>query len=158
VIDFYFLGWSKLPEPFKHIRSDLTAFEKFQLRLRDFGIPKFGGNADLILVDAEYSSGKVPLNFPEAIRIDLSRSRAEKDFPSLGAFLQSIIEAAEHVKRDLATDLRSHGVVYHISDRLGLVIAKKSILSYFLKKWGGIIGAKTLEAVAVRKIGKQSGS
>jgi len=72
VIDFYFLGWSKSPEPSKDIRFDLTAFEDFQLRLRDFGIPIFGGNADLILVDAEYSAEKVTLNFPEAIRIDLS--------------------------------------------------------------------------------------
>jgi len=57
----------------------------------------------------------------------------------------------------LATAPRSRDeeirVVYHISDRLGLAIAKKSILRYFLEKWGGIIGAKTLEAVAVRKIG-----
>lgn len=153
VIDFYFLGWSKSPELPSPLRFDLVAFERFQLRLRDFGIPRFGGNADLVLVDAEYSSGKVALNFPEAIRVDLSRGAIEKGFPSLGPLLESIVEAAEQVKAEATTVPRHHGIVYSISDILGLAIAKKSILSYFLEKWGKIIGATTLEAVAVRNLG-----
>jgi hypothetical protein len=82
----------------------------------------------------------------------LSLSRAEDDFPTLGSFLQAVIEAAEQVRHD-AVLLQDGGLVFAISDKLGLAIAKKSLLDAFLEKFGKILGAKKLAAVAVRRIG-----
>jgi hypothetical protein len=169
LIDFYFLGWRRTadesdrgaghPEAGKQgdatepaIRFDLKSFEKFRTALKDAGVGQFGGNADLILVDAHYAPDDISLDFQEAIRVDLSLSRAEDDFPTLGSFLQAVIEAAEQVRHD-AVLLQDGGLVFAISDKLGLAIAKKSLLDAFLEKFGKILGAKKLAAVAVRRIG-----
>lgn len=153
VIDFYFLGWNSsgsidLPE----ISFDLASFNEFRVALRAAGVREFGGNADLILVDAQYASGNVYLHFEEAIRIDLSSSYEEKNFPTLGAFLQSLIEAAQRVNDDKGIQ-ESGESVFSISDKLGLAIARKSLLSFFLEKFGKVIGANKLATVAVRNLG-----
>lgn len=153
VIDFYFLGWrsSDSDDPHK-ISFDLASFNEFRVALREAGVSKFGGNADLILVDAQYASGHVSLHFEEAVRIDLASSYEEKDFPTLGAFLQSLVDAAQQVKDDKAIQ-ESGGAVFSISDKLGLAIARKSILSFFLEKFGKVIGGNKLASVAVRNLG-----
>lgn len=154
VVDFYFLGWQWL-KPWDRragIRFDLTSFESCRRSLKAAGIDRFGGNADLILVDAHFGVRGSSLNFQKAIHVNLSSSAAEGEIPPLGEFLQSIIEAAARVRQS-AADLESVGAVFSMSDRLGLATAKKSILNYFFRKWGEVIGAKRLQAVAVRNIG-----
>ncbi|HEY4934314.1 MAG TPA: hypothetical protein VII23_22335 [Terriglobales bacterium] len=150
VIDFYFLGWDAAF--LGSIRFDLYEFENVRRVLRAAGITKFGGNADLILVDAHYRDSIVSLNFEQAIRIDLSSSVSEKEISTLGAFLQSIIETAEEVKSD-AKGAYDRGIVFSISDRLGLAIAKTSMLDFVLEKWGKIIGAKKLKRLVVQNLG-----
>lgn len=65
--------------------------------------------------------------------------------------LKALIEAAEIVKRE-ARAPASHGVVYAISDELGVAIAKKSILDFFFDKFGKVIGAKRLATLATRNL------
>ena len=150
VIDFYFLGWHRSEEGDPHkIAFDLAAFEGCRRALRKAGVEQFGGNADLLLVDAVFEQNDVSLRFEEAIRIDLSVSREDKVFPTLGSFLQSIIDAAAEVQRNPGP----HGPVFSLSDKLGLVMAKRSLLDTFLEKFGALIGAKKLAAVAVRNLG-----
>jgi hypothetical protein len=153
IVDFYFLGWRESYFS-EGMQFDLAVFESYRDALRRIGVYKFGGNADLILVDARYSGGDVTLNFEEAVRVDLSASDAEKDFPTLGAFLQSIIDAAEEVRK-AGTSGETHGFVFSISDRLGLATAKKSILDFVLEKWGKVIGGKKLTTLAVRNLGPE---
>jgi len=43
--------------------------------------------------------------------------------------------------------------VWNISDKLGLATAKQSIIDFILKRWGEVIGAKKLKAIATRNIG-----
>ncbi len=168
-IDFYFLGWDwKWPGDRSHgISFDPQSLQSCRRILKKAGVKTSGGNAELILVDAVfegtlgsysgdgtggiwYPSG-VSLNFKEAIYVNLSRSREEKDIPPLGDFLQSIISAAEDVRE--AGRNPSNGVVFSISDKLGLATAQQSFLDFIFDKWGKIIGAKKLAAVAVRNIG-----
>ena len=150
VIDFYFLGWDRSRDG-TSISFDIDAFNKFRMSLRQAGVHQFGGNADLILVDAHYSPQGIKLDFSQAIRVDLSAASAEKDYPTLGHFLQSIIDAAEQVQA--AADSEMDRPTFHISDRLGLAIAGKSILDYVFEKVGKVIGAKKLANVAVRRLG-----
>ncbi len=154
VIDFYFLGWQWV-KPWDRragIRFDLASFESCRRSLKAAGVDRFGGNADLILVDAHFGVRGSSLNFKKAIHVNLSSSAAGGEIPPLGEFLQSIIEAAARV-RESGDDLQDVGAVFSMSDRLGLATARKSILDYILKKWGEVIGAKRLQALAVRNIG-----
>jgi hypothetical protein len=150
-IDFYFLGWHLFRGRMSFNRHSFVATRE---KLKKMGVRNFGGNADLILVDVscwyprevktrvlEFS-----LDFPHAIQVDLS----QKDkIPSLGKFLQSLIQVAQ--------DLRTRGEVFNptitISDRLGIAIARQSFLNFVFAKWGKIIGADKLEALATRNIG-----
>ena len=154
VIDFYFLGWEwvKYWDRSKGIRFNLNSFQSCRQTFKNAGIDRFGGNADLILVDAHFTLRGISLNFKKAIHVNLSGSVAEKDIPSVGEFLQSVIEAAEKV-RESAPGASAEDIVFSISDRLGVVTAKKSMLEFFLMKWGEVIGAKKLKAVAVRNLG-----
>jgi hypothetical protein len=154
IIDFYFLGWQWIDSSLrsKGIRFNLESFESCRNSLKQAGIDKFGGNADLILVDAHYYRQDVTLKFRQAIYLNLSGSVANATIPSVGEFLQSLIRATEDVRRTRA-DAGTKGFVFSISDKLGLATAKKSILQFIFKKWGEIIGAKTLEALAVRRVG-----
>ncbi len=153
VIDFYFLGWQPAsPEGrYKGIRFDLEEFASCRSTLAKVGLRKFGGNADLILVDALYDGQRAHLNFSSAIHMDLSRAVAERDIPSLGGFLQSLIDTAASVAESRAAG--SDGHVFSISDKLGLAVARASILEFILKKLGEVIGAKKLASLAVRDIG-----
>ncbi len=150
VIDFYFLGWHRSEEGDPHkIAFDLAAFEGCRQAFRQMGVEQFGGNSDLLLVDAHYEDGEASLRFAEAIRIDLSVSSEDKIFPTLGSFLQSIIQTAAEIKKNPGPK----GPVFTLSDKLGLVMARKSLLDTFLEKFGALIGAKKLAAVAVRNLG-----
>ncbi len=154
VIDFYFLGW-KMRDPkdaAKGVEFDLEEFESCRTALQKAGVKKFGGNADLILCDARYSGGHITFNFEEALRVDLSTEVANKNLPNLGLFLQSIIEVAEDIRTSSGRG-STGSVVFSISDRLGLAIAQQSLLDFIMEKWGKIIGARSLAAVAVRNLG-----
>lgn len=150
VVDFYFLGW--IQDPSGNLKFSLGDFQQFRTFLMEKGIKQFGGNADLILVDAHYRESKVTLNFQQAIRVDLSTSVKAGDFSTLGGFLQSIIQAAEEVEND-RQGAHARGLVFSISDRLGLAVAKSSILDFVLEKWGKIIGAKKLKQLAIQNLG-----
>jgi hypothetical protein len=166
-IDFYFLGWewSDATDHSKGIKFNLKSFERCRKILKDAGIHKFGGNADLILVDVRckfkvikrdlkngmHTVGPIQeqFNFHEAIYVNLATSLSNKHIPSLGDFLQSIIDAAE----SLQSGAPRSRAVYSISDKLGIATAKRSLLGFFLKTWGAIIGADKLETLAVRDLG-----
>jgi hypothetical protein len=152
VIDFYFLGWHKCPRE-KGICFSLEAFSEFRAALREAGVGRFGGNADLVLVDAALAPGGVSLDFSSAIRVDLSAGAAREDFPTLGGFLQGIVAAADELRAGAASAAGAESPVFTISDKLGLAMAKESLLDAFLDKLGAIIGAKKLAAVAVRDLG-----
>jgi len=153
IIDFYFLGWewNSRQRRSAGIKFNLLSFLSCQSTLSELGV-RFGGNADLILLDAHFSPGRIALNFEEAICVNLSRSVAEKEIPSAGEFLQTIIDAAKTVRENAPSQL-DRAVVFHISDRLGVATAKTSFLDFILRKWGEVIGAKKLKAIAVRNIG-----
>lgn len=155
LVDFYFLGWSLTDprDPGSDIAFKLNEFEVFRTALRNSGVKDFGGNADLILVDARYKDGVATLDFSQAIRLDMSVRKEEGVFSTVGDFLRLVIDSVESLKsRHQSGDVQG-GFVFDLSDKLGLAIAKKSILGWFLEKWGSVIGAKKLEAVAVRNLG-----
>jgi len=161
IIDFYFMGWYWVDVLDRHkgIRFDLSSFQACRQTLKHLGIKTFGGNADMILVDAHcwLTPGASPrlsdvtLDFSEAIHINLSSRRQLGDLPPLGEFLQAVVEAAEAVRA--APVSQDHGVVFALSDRLGVATAKRSFLTFVLDKFGAIIGARKLEALSTRNIG-----
>lgn len=165
-IDFYFLGWQwrKISDRSSGIRFDLESFQKCRSALKEIGVKTFGGSTDIILVDVRYryraaiqdpegrptpfGFSEQDFNFPEAIQINLASSRENQQIPPVGEFLQSIISVAE----DLRHERSSPNPVCSVSNRLGLATAKSSFLDFVLKKWGKIIGADKLEALAVRNL------
>jgi hypothetical protein len=161
IIDFYFMGWYwvDVQDRKKGIHFDLPSFQICRDTLKHLGIKTFGGNADMILVDAHcrFTPGAGPnindvtLDFSEAIHINLSSRRQLGDLPPLGEFLQAVVEAAEAVRADPV--IRDHGIVFGLSDRLGVATAKQSLLTFVLDKFGAIIGARKLEALSTRNIG-----
>ncbi|HUU17622.1 MAG TPA: hypothetical protein VMW72_10770 [Sedimentisphaerales bacterium] len=157
-IDFFYLGWSALPETDRgseqRITFDVDRFTQCLSALRDHGVTNFGGNADLLLVDAKCSGQEISLEFDRAIRIDLSRRVAEKEMATLGEFLQNIIAAAHKLNtEEPKRHVEEVGAVYVISDDLGILYSKESILDWILDKWGKIIGARRLRDLTVRNIG-----
>lgn len=153
LIDFYFPGWRiSRPDHQAAITFNKAGFASCYNGLRNVGVKRFGHNADLILVDAHCArSGEVSIDFSEAIRIDLSVAVKEKKFITLGSFLGELLEAAEAIRGE-AEAFPDRGA-FHISDRLGLLIARKSLVEFFLKTWGKIIGADRIEAVVIQNIG-----
>jgi hypothetical protein len=170
IIDFYFLGWEWVDDwdRSKGIRFSLSAFDKCRTALKRAGVRSFGGNADLILVDAHhwFTLGILPrdvetpsdvgptgvtLDFNEALHINLSSRSADGELPPLGELLQAIIEAADAVRSAAATT--RGGITFAMSDRLGVAIAKRSFLKFFLEKFGAMIGATKLANLAVRNLG-----
>jgi hypothetical protein len=160
IIDFYYLGWINysggLYEPKQELEFVLPDFQACRTTLKAYGVSNFGGYADLILVDAEIdTTGKYPkyyLHFEDAIRIDLAKSIKSGDIPRLGEFLDTLINAAEEFKKDEP----NCGGTYYISDKLGLIYAKQSLLSSIFDKWGKFIGANTLKHLAVRNLGHKA--
>jgi hypothetical protein len=159
IIDFYYLGWIDYTsgyEPKEGLNFFLSDFQACRKALKGYGVTNFGGYADLILVDAEVDvTGKYPqyyLHFEEAIRIDLAKSIKSGDIPSLGEFLDALINTAEEFKKEQP----GCGGAYYISDRLGLIYAKQSLLTSIFDKWGKFIGANTLKHLAVRNLGRKA--
>jgi len=153
VIDFYFLGWNRARGD--GIAFNMNAFNRFKTLLKSFGICDFGGYADLILVDAFVDSIEplsYTLKFSSAVHIDISREISMGHYPSLGWFLESIIKAAEEAEKSLSGN-DAYGVVHSISDQVGLVVAKESILNFFLETMGYIIGASKIQGLAVKYLG-----
>lgn len=148
VIDFFFLGWNKQPDG--ALAFSLEAFSECREALRNAGVTGFGGNADLYVLDAWYRQDKVDLDFTRAIHLDMAEAAAKGTIERVGSFLQGLMAAAEGV-RSAGT---APGVVFQISDRLGLASAKQSLLDYLLGKWGELIGAKKLAQIAIRPVGR----
>src|ERR1044071_8772925 len=87
IIDFYFLGWewNDTAERSKGIRFNPTSFLSCRDALSTVGVSNFGGNADLILVDAHcdpFVPNGITLNFREAIHVNLSSSIKEGEISS----------------------------------------------------------------------------
>ena len=150
IIDFHFAGWRRGADG--KVEFSLAAFHEFREALRGAGVSRFGGNCDLILVDAVFDGSDVMLAFEDAIHVDLAAAVKRERFPSLGGFLQTLIDAAEGVRADASA---AGSPVHAISNRLGVTLGGRSILAYVLEKWGAIIGASALEAVAVRRVGSR---
>ena len=169
-IDFYFLGWewADPDDRAKGIRFNLGLFEDCRNRLKKQGIAAFGGNADLILVDAccerslnshPAASGLPPtpvhrysVDFTKAIYVNLSKGVAQGRISSVGEFLQSIIQVAAEMA-DSGAFQDSGAKVVRISDRLGLATAKESIVTFVLQKWASVVGGDRLADIAVRNLG-----
>ena len=56
-IDFFFLGWGK--DPTGKLRFNLNAFMQCRDSLQKIGVKKFGGIADLFVLDAWYRGARV---------------------------------------------------------------------------------------------------
>src|SRR5215472_14895516 len=61
VIDFYFAGWQLADTDSlkKRLVFDVDAFASVREALRNAGMGRFGGYADLVLLDAHYADGRV---------------------------------------------------------------------------------------------------
>jgi hypothetical protein len=150
-LDFYFLGWKTPTDPNdKKIIFDLASFSECRRALEKAGVRKFGGYADLILVDARYDNQSVVLNFDEAIRIDLASAVSGKQVESVGALLESIIQAASRLKDDKELAER---YTFRLSDRLALAVARESMLESLLTKFGSFFGASKMQSVCTRDLG-----
>lgn len=148
VIDFHLLGW--VDDGNGRPKFDLQAFHECLSALRAQGISVFGGYADLLLFDAWFDKNKVELDFSRAMHIDLAQALAKEQIPSIGKFLQTLIDAVGTVRKSRTG---SEGGVFQISDKLGLAVASSSLLDYFLDTWGKLIGAPKLVPLSLRKIG-----
>ncbi|MCG8508147.1 MAG: hypothetical protein MI741_02860 [Rhodospirillales bacterium] len=165
-IDFYLPGWSE-QHPQGHAKGlkakvgglqfDLDMFHQFREFFRDLGIAAFGGYADLILFDVHVDAIDVDpsvadnfLDFRNGIHIDLSRAVKEQKIPSVGGFIQSIIEAARDLKND--PSVSKVGAVHAISDEIGVAIAERSLLEFLLTRFGKIIGGPALFSIATRRL------
>jgi len=105
----------------------------------------------LILVDVEVNPEGEFLHFDKAMRFDLSRMIKQSDIPGVGGFLQAILSTADEIRQ--ATGEGSTGGVVQISNKLGLAVARKSIIEYILDKWGKILGGKKLANLATKSLG-----
>jgi hypothetical protein len=148
IIDFYYLGWTEVNGS---LVFDLNLFEAWRDELKRAGVRRFGGNADLLLVDVEVTPQEYYLHFEGAVSIDLSKRVKVGDFPTLGEFFQALISAAEEV-RNSRRRTRTRPV-FRISDELGVLFGKESIIDFVLNKFGSFIGAKRLSTIAVRNLG-----
>jgi len=155
VIDFYFAGWQLADTDSlkKRLVFDVDAFASVREALRNAGMGRFGGYADLVLLDAHYADGRVQLDFTRAIHVDLSEALKTKKIASVASFLEALIDAAHRLRDSAAADPEL-GETWWISDHLALAIAKKSIWQYILDKWGQVIGANKIDAVCVRRVGR----
>ena len=153
-IDFYYLGWGvdkgwiDRLDP-EDLKFDLEGFVACREILKKAGVKEFGGNADLILVDAIADANEVHLRFDEAVGINLSKATYSGQFGTLGQFLEDLLQAAEELNLE-GTNVSPS---WKISDKLGIAYAKESLLQWVLDKWGAFIGAKQLRGLAVRNIG-----
>lgn len=158
VIDFYYLGWKIRQAPPSEGQKistpeavfDLGHFMSCRISLASAGMKKFGGNADLILVDAEWRNGSSSLRFDRAIQIDLSRLEGPGPLSSLGAFFQALIEISDEIQ---AKGGRYEDVTLELSDRLGLLVAKHSAIQFLLDKFGGVVGASRLSSLVTKSVG-----
>jgi hypothetical protein len=153
VVDFYFLGWHSTDEPAQSQQPmfDLAGFEQFRASLRMNGISKFGGNADIILLDAWYKDRKVTLDFSKVMYLDLSEATNSKTIDTLGSFLQELIEIGAKYRAEMEDTPSS--ATFWISDKLGLAVGTRSVLDFVLEKWGKVIGAKKLALLVTRNMG-----
>lgn len=148
-LDFYFLGWKPDAEN-TTIVFDLAAFSECRQALARAGVRKFGGYADLILVDARFDNQSILLDFDEAIHIDLANAVSRKQVESVGALIESIVQAASSLKDDKELADR---YTFRISDRLALAVAQQSMLETILVKFGSFFGASKLQSICTRDLG-----
>jgi hypothetical protein len=150
VIDFFFLGWKRSKSTPTQLTFDLTAFQCCREAFQKVGVTAFGGYADLLLFDAILSNGRAVLDFEHALHVDLAEAVASKRITKVGKFVEELTLAASKVRGETCSDI---GLVYRISDQLGLAVAKKSALDFVLNKWGKIIGGGSLLPLATRRVG-----
>jgi hypothetical protein len=150
LFDFFFPGWSAAGAKAKGIAFDLRSLAGFRQALRAAGVHAPEGHAELVLVDAGYVQGAVRLNFAQAVRIDLAAAREGSHFASMGAFLQSMVDAVELLKAQGRGD---PGAAFTLNGRLGLAVARKSLLGLFVDRWDSLLGAGKLAGLVVRGLG-----
>jgi hypothetical protein len=150
-IDFYYFGWKET------LRDgwffSLSAFQDCRAALTKAGIKKFGGNADLILLDVEKRGDDFLLRFDQALSLDLSKMLQEGHIVTVGNFLQALVETTREVLERDPTGCR--GLVAPVSDSMGIAVAKESLLDFVLKKWGEAIGGAKLLKFCTRSLGPQ---
>lgn len=148
VIDFHFVGWTMGEDGVP--KFDLKAFGKCRDALRNKGVRGFGGNADLYIVDAWLRNGTLAeLDFEDAIYVDLSTANARKVFPTVGGFLQALIEAAEAVRAAAPQG----GITFRISDKLLLAAGTQSLIDFVLDTWAKAVGGSRIKDLVTRGVG-----
>jgi hypothetical protein len=147
VIDFFFLGWRAGSDGV--LTFDLSAFAQSRDTLRRLGVTRFGGNADLFVLDVWLREDRVELDFKHAIYVDLASAKAKGNITTIGSFLEGLIAAAETIRSSGAAG----SAVLRISDQLGLASAKQSLLDFVLDKWGKVFGATKLAELVTRDVG-----
>ena len=85
------------------------------------------------------------------MHIDLAEAIAKQRILNIGGFLQSLIDTVDLVREHVGKD--ASNVVERISDKLGLAVGKASLTEYLIEKWGRVIGAPKLLALATGHIG-----
>jgi hypothetical protein len=146
-IDFYYFGWSVIGIDGSDMNFDRLAFKNCWDWLFKEGVEDFGGNADLIIVDATLSSqDTISLNFREAIRIDLALALKRSRIDTLGAFLDSLMKAAIKVSESEHLEQRP---VFRISDMMALTSLWESVFKKALDK----LGIAAIETVVTRDVG-----
>ncbi len=162
VIDFYYLGWrcekGSIPSRVGDdaLEFNLQNFVTVREGLSRLGIREFGGNANLVVLDAEMTEKGFFLNFGRVIRIDLAADIKSGRFVSLGDLTERLIRGAEEVRMTAAT---GDSPVCRISNHLGLVYSRQSILDALCERFGKWFGAPRLQSLAVTNAGPRvSGS
>jgi hypothetical protein len=161
-MDFYYLGWvdydyiNQVDKDDGSLYFCMSDFDAIKEAFRkEYRIRCFNGYADLLLVDVELDDtgthNKVYFNFQDAVSIDMSKAIKSGDIPSLGEFMERLIEAAASFRSE--NDQGSS--VAFISDTLGIMYAKENVIRYVFKKWGEIVGANSLKHLATSGLGSR---
>jgi hypothetical protein len=147
-IDFYFAGWERdtAGKPSFSIRG----FQNTRALLRENGFPWFGGNSDVILLDALWKEGRIYLCRDDTIHSDLSKMLKMGKIATLGSFLGDLIMAAERASRKSGKS----GKVSSVSNQLGLMVFKESAIGTLLEEFGGVFGAEKIAEFATKEAGE----
>jgi hypothetical protein len=146
-IDFYYFGWSVMSLDAEILNFDTAAFASCRDWLFRAGVQRFGGNADIVIVDASLiTSRRLVLDFTEAIRVDLAKAAKTAKIDTLGDFIDSLIHEAYEVSVD---QVKARRPVFNISDALALTKTWEMVLNKMLSHFG----LERLESIVTRNLG-----
>lgn len=126
-IDILFPGWKKSSP---NIEFDTYSFYQFKKEIESISKWRFGGEAEILLINFDYSpfarEGKFKFN--ESISLPIEEMIRKGISSSVDALLHEVISASKEIK---------NGSVWEISDTLGYQKARRSLWEYLKKKVTG---------------------